>query len=73
MKKSDPAPKREVACGGPGRSRTADTRIFNPLLYQLSYQPTCRKGAYTPVHRQNQEFATAFSAMLGSGPKCNRH
>ena len=24
--------------GGPGRNRTADTRIFNPLLYQLSYQ-----------------------------------
>jgi hypothetical protein len=24
--------------GGPGRNRTTDTRIFNPLLYQLSYQ-----------------------------------
>ena len=23
--------------GGQGRSRTADTRIFSPLLYQLSY------------------------------------
>ena len=23
--------------GGQGRNRTADTRIFNPLLYQLSY------------------------------------
>ena len=23
--------------GGSRRSRTADTRIFNPLLYQLSY------------------------------------
>ena len=23
--------------GGWGRNRTADTRIFNPLLYQLSY------------------------------------
>ena len=23
--------------GAWGRSRTADTRIFNPLLYQLSY------------------------------------
>src|SRR5690625_6604466 len=22
---------------GPGRNRTADTRIFNPLLYRLSY------------------------------------
>ena len=25
-------------CGGLGRNRTTDTRIFNPLLYQLSYQ-----------------------------------
>jgi hypothetical protein len=24
--------------GGLGRNRTADTRIFSPLLYQLSYQ-----------------------------------
>jgi hypothetical protein len=25
------------AYGGRGRNRTADTGIFNPLLYQLSY------------------------------------
>ena len=24
--------------GGVGRDRTADTRIFSPLLYQLSYR-----------------------------------
>ena len=24
--------------GGLGRNRTTDTRIFSPLLYQLSYQ-----------------------------------
>ena len=24
--------------GGLGQNRTADTRIFNPLLYQLSYR-----------------------------------
>ena len=28
--------------GGPGRNRTTDTRIFNPLLYQLSYQAKAR-------------------------------
>ena len=29
----------ETTCryGGQGRNRTADTRIFSPLLYQLSY------------------------------------
>ena len=26
--------------GGQGRNRTVDTRIFNPLLYQLSYLAT---------------------------------
>jgi hypothetical protein len=26
--------------GGQGRNRTTDTRIFNPLLYQLSYLAT---------------------------------
>ena len=29
--------------GGLGRDRTADTRIFNPLLYQLSYRATVFK------------------------------
>ncbi len=28
--------------GGLGRNRTADTRIFSPLLYQLSYQASAR-------------------------------
>ena len=28
--------------GGLGRNRTTDTRIFNPLLYRLSYQ--AKKG-----------------------------
>ena len=26
-----------LGIGGQGRNRTVDTRIFNPLLYQLSY------------------------------------
>ena len=28
---------RESKNGGQGRNRTADTGIFNPLLYRLSY------------------------------------
>lgn len=28
--------------GGRGRNRTVDTRIFNPLLYRLSYPTTHR-------------------------------
>jgi hypothetical protein len=47
--------------GGPGRNRTTDTRIFNPLLYRLSYQAIfpltqkigqLRKPRIIPVHRQ---------------------
>ena len=33
--------------GGPGRNRTTDTRIFNPLLYRLSYQAKARKYSKT--------------------------
>lgn len=29
---------RAFRFGGLGRNRTTDTRIFNPLLYQLSYR-----------------------------------
>lgn len=36
------AEAKPLILGGPGRNRTTDTRIFNPLLYQLSYQAkTC--------------------------------
>jgi hypothetical protein len=30
--------------GGLGQNRTADTRIFSPLLYQLSYQALIFNG-----------------------------
>ena len=29
--------------GGPGQNRTADTRIFSAVLYQLSYRATGRE------------------------------
>ena len=35
--------KLEVEGGARDRNRTSDTRIFNPLLYQLSY-PGIRNG-----------------------------
>jgi hypothetical protein len=37
-----------VFLGGPGRNRTTDTRIFNPLLYRLSYQAT-KSANYTQL------------------------
>ena len=38
---------RALLSGGPGRNRTTDTRIFNPLLYQLSYQAKTREYSKT--------------------------
>ncbi len=32
-----------INSGGPGRNRTTDTRIFNPLLYRLSYRAVLLK------------------------------
>jgi hypothetical protein len=32
--------------GAQDRNRTSDTRIFNPLLYQLSYLGTPRVAGY---------------------------
>ncbi len=34
----DPTKMERKKSGGLGRNRTADTRIFSPLLYRLSYQ-----------------------------------
>ena len=40
--------------GGPSRIRTSDTRIFNPLLYQLSYRasqcPCGRAASKSPCY-----------------------
>ncbi len=40
---------RRLTNGGQGRNRTVDTRIFSPLLYQLSYLAT--QGADTTDKR----------------------
>jgi hypothetical protein len=36
--------------GGQGRNRTADTRIFSPLLYQLSYLAKKEGVSYWPCY-----------------------
>ena len=35
--------------GAQGRNRTTDTRIFSPLLYQLSYLGTSRSTGLEPA------------------------
>ena len=44
--------------GGLGRNRTADTRIFSPLLYRLSYQAFSKMAVQTGIE-------PAISCMTG--------
>ncbi len=44
--------------GGLGRNRTTDTRIFNPLLYRLSYR------AFALAHK----YISLKPVFHGSGP-----
>ena len=46
--------------GGQGQNRTADTGIFNPLLYQLSYLAVVGLGRTAGLE----------SRAAGSGPPC---
>ena len=40
---------------GQGRNRTTDTRIFNPLLYQLSYLAADGRARIRPVNRAGRQ------------------
>ena len=40
--------------GGLGRNRTTDTRIFNPLLYRLSYLAINLKGYIYKMTRSKE-------------------
>nr|CCA88368.1 hypothetical protein RALSY_30104 [Ralstonia syzygii R24] len=42
-------PCKAMNFGGLGRNRTTDTRIFNPLLYQLSYRAKQRNESMTAL------------------------
>ena len=39
-------PVKSGIYGGQGRNRTTDTRIFSPLLYQLSYLAAAEGAGY---------------------------
>src|SRR4051794_15351466 len=60
----------ERSSGGQGRNRTADTRIFSPLLYQLSYLApyrTCFATAHSALARNHYEADHQREGRLGSG------
>ena len=55
--------------GGLGQNRTADTRIFNPLLYQLSYRAESEIIAPSGkgIKRSGREKTVFSSHALGFG------
>jgi len=53
--------KREC---GQGQNRTADTRIFSPLLYRLSYLATALK--YRVNGRASQDWQLQLPILFGS-------
>jgi hypothetical protein len=59
--------------GGLGRNRTIDTRIFNPLLYQLSYRAK-QKRNYSSFKRRDPrpgDFQSALRLLRArSTPNC---
>ena len=54
-----------VILGGPGRNRTTDTRIFNPLLYQLSYQAKEQNYSIPPEKCKGQFPRITNAIMAG--------
>ena len=49
--------------GGLGRNRTIDTRIFNPLLYQLSYR-AFKKRDYSITKRAPPRGSAGLATLL---------
>ena len=58
--------------GGLGRNRTTDTRIFNPLLYQLSYRATKKREYSKGLSTAQVPFTQNYSPLLlpRSTPSC---
>ncbi len=51
---------RAVEYGGQRQDRTADTRIFSPLLYRLSYLALRKKEIKTQISLSSKFFAEIF-------------
>ena len=63
--------------GAQGRNRTSDTRIFSPLLYQLSYLGMHRGNGQAEAYREIDptclwgERATRAVGKARGGPACD--
>ena len=58
--------------GGQGRNRTNDTRIFNPLLYQLSYLAAVGKGRVLEPRPGGASSARTAKSLIPCGPFARR-
>ena len=65
----------EYKNGASGQNRTVDTRIFSPLLYQLSYRGMffCKKKMATPIRFELTIFAVTGRHVnrYTTGPRIN--
>ncbi len=55
--------------GAEGRNRTVDTRIFSPLLYQLSYLGTKLRGTFYYFGPQKSTEAEGKAAAVLDRPR----
>ncbi len=59
----------DIKCGS-GRNRTADTRIFSPLLYQLSYRALLmrivRLRAFTTPDKREIRYKPSHCSIIES-------
>ena len=65
-----PADRRAASffLGASGRNRTNDTRIFSPLLYQLSYRGISRARRRPSLRRARNRFFPFLAIRMGLEP-----
>ena len=64
LKEKAPINRGFLITGGVGGNRTPDTRIFSPLLYQLSYRTVVRDAKVSNWNKLHQIFSSFFLITL---------
>ena len=60
---------KALIIGGQGRNRTTDTRIFSPLLYQLSYLAVPKRRRCLPARPCTLAALTAADSSIAPAPE----
>ena len=66
-------PVSPCATNGQGQNRTADTRIFSPLLYQLSYLAGSKKTSSATTSSTSGGDKASLTPPLNSGTNSGTH